>query len=48
MRRILKAFVDAQWLAEFDARMEVYRTALSSDKDERGAGVATGREAADA
>lgn len=29
-RRILKAFVDAQWLAEFDARLEVYRTALSS------------------
>ena len=30
VRRILKAFVDAQWLAEFDARMEVYRTALSA------------------
>lgn len=30
VRRILKAFVDAQWLAEFDARMEGYRTALSS------------------
>ncbi len=29
-RRILKAFVDAQWLAEFDARLEVYRTALSA------------------
>jgi hypothetical protein len=29
VRRILKAFVDAQWLAEFDARLEVYRTALS-------------------
>jgi Domain of unknown function (DUF4194) len=28
-RRILKAFVDAQWLAEFDARLDVYRTALS-------------------
>jgi hypothetical protein len=48
VRRILKAFVDAQWLAEFDARMEVYRTALSNDNDERGAGVATGREATDA
>lgn len=23
VRRILKAFVDAQWLAEFDARLEV-------------------------
>lgn len=31
VRRILKAFVDAQWLAEFDARLEVYRTALSVD-----------------
>lgn len=30
VRRILKAFVDAQWLAEFDAHLEVYRTALSS------------------
>jgi hypothetical protein len=29
VRRILKAFVDAQWLAEFDARLEGYRTALS-------------------
>ena len=29
VRRILKAFVDAQWLAEFDARLEVYRTILS-------------------
>lgn len=30
VRRILKAFVDAQWLAEFDARLEIYRTALSA------------------
>ena len=30
VRRILKAFVDAQWLAEFDARLEAYRAALSS------------------
>lgn len=29
VRRILKAFVDAQWLSEFDARLEIYRTALS-------------------
>lgn len=28
-RRILKAFVDAQWLAEFDARLAVYQTQLS-------------------
>lgn len=27
VRRILKAFVDAQWLAEFEARLEAYRTA---------------------
>ena len=40
VRRILKAFVDAQWLAEFDARLEVYRTAL--------AGSAAGKGAADA
>lgn len=25
IRRILKAFVDAQWLSEFDARLEAYR-----------------------
>ncbi len=35
VRRILKAFVDAQWLAEFDARLEVYRTALAGS--DRGA-----------
>jgi hypothetical protein len=29
VRRILKAFVDAQWLAEFDTRLETYRTALA-------------------
>ncbi len=29
VRRILKAYVDAQWLAELDARLEGYRTALS-------------------
>jgi hypothetical protein len=29
VRRILRAFVDAQWLADFDARLEVYRTALA-------------------
>ncbi|MDP2761805.1 MAG: DUF4194 domain-containing protein [Sideroxyarcus sp.] len=29
VRRILKAFVDAQWLAEFDARLEVYQSAFS-------------------
>lgn len=29
VRRILRAFVDAQWLAEFDARLEAYRNALT-------------------
>lgn len=28
VRRILKAFVDAQWLAEFDVRLEAYRAQL--------------------
>ncbi len=36
VRRILKAFVDAQWLSEFDARLEAYRAA--------GTAVAQGRE----
>ena len=29
VQRILKAFVDAQWLAEFDARLAAYRAQLS-------------------
>ncbi len=33
VRRILKAFVDAQWLAEFEARLEGYRSALSAVAD---------------
>jgi hypothetical protein len=36
VRRILKTFVDAQWLAEFDDRMEEYRTLLRGDKKESG------------
>lgn len=36
VRRILKAFVDAQWLAEFDARLAIYQSQL--------AGVANSRE----
>jgi Domain of unknown function (DUF4194) len=32
VRRILKAFVDAQWLAEFDERLEEYRTLLHGEK----------------
>lgn len=35
VRRILRAFVDAQWLSEFDARLEAYRTALSADDTSR-------------
>ena len=30
VQRILKAFVDAQWLAEFDARLAAYRSQLQS------------------
>jgi hypothetical protein len=33
VRRILKAFVDAQWLAEFDARLDEYRTQLIAATD---------------
>lgn len=29
VRRILKAFVDAQWLAEFDGRLDAYRQQLA-------------------
>ena len=36
VRRILKAFVDAQWLAEFDARLALYQSQL--------AGVTSARE----
>ena len=35
VRRILKAFVDAQWLADFDARLAGYRTALVGTKETR-------------
>jgi len=31
VRRILKAFVDAQWLGEFDARLQAYQGQLSAD-----------------
>ena len=33
VRRILKAFVDAQWLAEFDLRLAAYQMQLASDAD---------------
>lgn len=36
VRRILKAFVDAQWLAEFDARLAVYQVALSATSTGKG------------
>ena len=34
VQRILKAFVDAQWLGEFDARLAAYRTQLAGLRDE--------------
>ena len=34
VQRILKAFVDAQWLAEFDARLAAYRAQLAGSDDE--------------
>jgi len=33
VRRILKAFVDAQWLAEFDARLAAYQVQLTGAGD---------------
>lgn len=38
VRRILKAFVDAQWLSEFDQRLAVYQTALSANKGKQESG----------
>jgi hypothetical protein len=36
VRRILKAFVDAQWLTEFDARLTAYQAQLGqTDPQER-------------
>jgi len=32
VQRILKAFVDAQWLAEFDARLAAYRAQLEGEQ----------------
>ena len=34
VRRILKAFVDAQWLAEFDTRLEGYKMAFAAEPAE--------------
>jgi hypothetical protein len=36
VRRILKAFIDAQWLAEFDSRLEHYRRQLQPSNEESG------------
>ncbi|HZV66418.1 MAG TPA: DUF4194 domain-containing protein [Telluria sp.] len=36
VRRILKAFIDAQWLAEFDSRLENYRQQLLPPDEEPG------------
>jgi hypothetical protein len=33
IRRILKAFVDAQWLADFDARLDAYRRHLENPSE---------------
>ncbi len=38
VRRILKAFVDAQWLSEFDARLAAYRTAQADGGQQGEAG----------
>lgn len=36
VRRILKAFVDAQWLADFDTRLADYRDHMGTDSDSGG------------
>ena len=36
VRRILKAFVDAQWLAEFDHRLVLYQASLMGTNQEHG------------
>jgi hypothetical protein len=38
VRRILKAFVDAQWLADFDARLAMYHSQLTVSHSQAGAG----------
>jgi hypothetical protein len=34
VRRIIKAFVDAQWLADFDQRLAEYRRQLAGQQEE--------------
>nr|WP_321466153.1 DUF4194 domain-containing protein [uncultured Desulfobulbus sp.] len=41
VRRILKAFVDAQWLADFDRRLAEYREQLAGTTEEGGDGGTT-------
>ena len=36
VRRILKSFVDAQWLSEFDQRLSAYRSLLAAESGEAG------------
>jgi hypothetical protein len=38
VRRILKSFVDAQWLAEFDTRLLAYQTSLQTNGDDDSTG----------
>ncbi|WP_313952993.1 DUF4194 domain-containing protein [Accumulibacter sp.] len=38
VRRILKSFVDAQWLAEFDQRLGAYRSLLAGESSAAGNG----------
>ena len=40
VRRILKAFVDAEWLAELDTRLAAYREELAGSEEERSDGGA--------
>jgi len=35
VRRIIKAFVDAQWLADFDHRLDDYRKLIGQQKEEQ-------------
>jgi hypothetical protein len=39
VRRVLKAFIDTQWLADFDARLAAYQTQLRGTSTERTRGV---------
>lgn len=40
VRRIIKAFVDAQWLSGFDVRLQQYRDSLAADMSDGVRGVA--------